>query len=209
MACQNVENAFSRVLVEPLVVNYVTTPPRFKPFAGSTLALYLGSSIGNFIPNESRTILRNLSSQFDGEDAILLGTDLAKDEATMIQAYDDNEGPTAAFNLNVLNRLNRELNADFDLAGFKHCARWNSVQSRIEMHLKSTRCQDVRVPAAGLELRLWCGETIHTESSYKFTDETLSSLLLGSGLEIRRAWKDKRQWYQLTLGRKRASGECD
>jgi len=208
MACRNIERAFPRVPVEPLVVNYVTTPPQFKAFAGSTLALYLGSSIGNFSPTESRTILRNLGSQLDEKDTVLLGTDLAKDEATMIQAYDDKAGVTAAFNLNLLNRLNRELNADFNLDGFKHCARWDPIQSRIEMHLESTRCQDVQVPAAGLEFHLGCGETIHTENSYKFTDETLSSLLLDSGFEIGTIWEDKHRWYQLTLSRKGAFDEC-
>jgi len=209
MACENVKSAFPRVLIEPLVVNYVNTPPQFEQFDGSTLALYLGSSIGNFTPNESQTILRNLGSQLGRKDSILLGTDLVKDESTLLKAYDDNEGVTASFNLNILNRLNNELDADFDLTRFRHSARWNSMESRVEMHLKSTCCQTVRVPAAGIELDFSNGETIHTESSYKFTEETLSSLLSESEFQIENTWKDQRGWYALTLSRKRERNRRD
>ena len=108
IACRGIESAFPEVLLEPVVVNYVNRPPRLEEFDGSTLALYLGSSIGNFMPQESRTILRNIGSQLRNGDALVLGTDLVKEESTLIAAYDDNEGVTAAFNLNVLNRLNNE-----------------------------------------------------------------------------------------------------
>lgn len=118
IACQNIGSAFPSVLVEPLVVNYVDTPPKLERFDGPTLALYLGTSIGNFTPREARTILCNLCSQLGSKDAFLLGTDLVKDESTLVAAYHDNEGVTAAFNLNILNRLNNELGADFDLTGF-------------------------------------------------------------------------------------------
>ena len=104
IACRNVECKFPGVLVEPVVVNYVNSPPQLEEFDGPTLALYLGSSIGNFAPEESRMVLRNLGSQLRSEDALLLGTDLAKDRRTLVVAYDDNQGVTAAFNLNILNR---------------------------------------------------------------------------------------------------------
>ena len=132
-----------------------------------------------------------------------------KDESTLVAAYQDNEGVTAAFNLNILNRLNKELDADFDLTGFRHCARWNPIESRIEMHLESTRCQNVQVPAAGLELDFRIGETIHTENSYKFTDETLSGLLSDSGFQIETTWKDARHWYALTLSRRCERNRCN
>jgi L-histidine Nalpha-methyltransferase len=199
MACQNIENAFPRVLIEPLVVNYVETPPQLEEFDGPTLAIYLGTSIGNFTPNESQRILRNLGSQLGDKDALLLGTDLVKDKSTLVAAYHDSQGVTAAFNLNILNRLNRELGANFDLTSFRHCARWNSVESRVEMHLESIRCQNVQVPAADLELHFRVGETIHTENSRKFTNETLAALLGNSGFEINATWKDERHWYALTL----------
>jgi len=199
IACGNVECTFPGVLVEPVVVNYVNSPPQLEEFDGSTLALYLGSSIGNFLPEESRTILRNLGSQLRDGDALVLGTDLVKDETTMVSAYDDDEWVTAAFNLNILNRLNRELDADFDLTAFRHRVRWNSQESRIEMHLESTCEQSIQVSAAEMELHFRKGETIHTENSYKFTDETLAALLSNAGFAMQQAWKDARDWYALTL----------
>jgi L-histidine Nalpha-methyltransferase len=209
VACRNVECTFPGVLIEPVVVNYVNTPPQLEEFDGPTVALYLGSSIGNFLPEESRTILRNLGSQLRGEDALVLGTDLVKDESTLVAAYDDNEGVTAAFNLNILSRLNRELGADFDPAGFRHCARWNRLESRIEMHLESTCDQDVQIAAAELELDFRSGETIHTENSYKFTNETLGALLSDTDFAIESAWKDERDWYALTLSGRHWRGERD
>jgi L-histidine Nalpha-methyltransferase len=201
IACRGIERAYPAVLIEPVVVNYVDSPPNLEEFDGSTLALYLGSSIGNFKPQESRTILRNTRSQLRGEDALVLGADLVKAKSTLVAAYDDNEGVTAAFNLNVLNRLNNELGADFDCEGFRHRVRWNSTESRIEMHLESMRDQIVRITDAELELQFERGETIHTENSYKFTDGTLGALLSDSGFEIESAWKDERNWYALTLSR--------
>lgn len=202
IACRGIESAFPGVLLEPVVVNYVNSPPELEEFDGSTLALYLGSSIGNFMPQESRTILKNIGSQLRSGDALVLGTDLVKEESTLIAAYDDNQGVTAAFNLNILNRLNSELRADFDPAGFRHCVRWNRVESRIEMHLESVRDQYVQITTAELELHFRNGETIHTENSYKFTDGTLDALLSDSGFEIESTWKDRRNWYALTLSRR-------
>src|SRR5277367_4154201 len=116
---------------------------QLEPFDGTTLALYIGTSIGNFSPEEARTILRNLGAQLQSGDMLLLGTDMVKDESTLLAAYDDSDGITAAFNLNILHRLNRELGADFDGACFRHRVLWNSKESRIEMHLESTQEQDV------------------------------------------------------------------
>jgi len=202
IACRNVECAFPGVPVEPIVVNYVSCPPQLEEFDGSTLVLYLGSSIGNFLPEESRLILRNLGSQLRSEDALLLGTDLVKDRWTLLAAYDDDEGVTAKFNLNILNRLNRELGANFDSAGFRHCVRWNPVESRIEMHLESVRDQDVQIADADLVLHLRNTETIHTENCYKFTNAMLEALLLDSGFAIHHAWRDAGEWYALTLSRR-------
>jgi L-histidine Nalpha-methyltransferase len=126
VACRSIECSYPEVRVEPRVVDYTTHPPQLEPFHGATLMLYLGSSIGNFSPEEARTILRNGSSQMRTKDAFLLGADLVKDESTLVAAYDDRAGVTAAFNINILHRLNRELGADFDPAGFRHCARWNA-----------------------------------------------------------------------------------
>jgi L-histidine Nalpha-methyltransferase len=187
------------VRVEPVVANYVTHPPQVESFNGTTLAIYIGSSIGNFSPEEARTILHNLRSQLQAGDALLLGTDLVKDESTLVAAYDDKDGVTAEFNLNILHRLNRELGADFNLANFRHRALWNRAESRIEMHLESTRDQRVRIATAYLDLHFTTGETIHTENSYKFTHETIRVLIEDAGFEVEQTWTDERRWYAITL----------
>jgi dimethylhistidine N-methyltransferase len=182
-----------------MVANYVTHPPKLERFNGTTLAMYIGSSIGNFSPEEACTILSNLRSELRAGDALLLGTDMVKDEATLVRAYDDKAGVTAAFNLNVLHRLNRELGANFDTGCFRHRARWNRLESRIEMHLESTRDQCVNISAAQVSLQFAASETIHTENSYKFSESTLGALLDDAGFTIEQTWTDPLQWYALTL----------
>jgi len=199
LACQNIACELPAVRLEPVVRDYIADPLELQPFDGTTLALCIGSSIGNFSPEEARMILRNLGSQLQIGDALLLGTDMVKDEATVLAAYDDCEGITAAFNLNVLHRLNRELGATFDTSCFLHRALWNSTESRIEMHLESTQEQDVSIQHAELDLHFKRYETIHTENSYKFTDPGIRSLLEDAGFEIGQAWQDSRDWYTVTL----------
>ena len=199
LACQSVACALPEVCIQPIVQNYVTHPLELDPFDGTTLALYIGTSIGNFSPEEARLILRNLRFQLQAGDALLLGTDMVKDEPTLLAAYDDSDGITAAFNLNILRRLNRELGANFDASRFCHRVLWNSIESRIEMHLESRQVQDVIIEDADLDLHFMPRETIHTENSYKFTDRGIQSLLYDAGFENRGAWKDSRGWYALTL----------
>jgi L-histidine Nalpha-methyltransferase len=198
-ACDNIGHRLPEVQLQPMVANYVTHPPKLERFHGTTLAVYIGSSIGNFSPEEARTILRNLRSGLGPGDALLLGTDMVKDEATLIRAYDDKAGVTAAFNLNILHRLNRELGANFDTGCFRHRARWNRVNSRVEMHLESTCDQRVNIPGAQLSLQFAALETIHTENSYKFSENALGALLDDAGFSIEQMWTDPRQWYAVTL----------
>jgi len=201
IARERIGSLLPEVCVEPILANYSTNPPQLESFEGTTLAIYLGSSIGNFSPEEARAILQNLSSQLQSGDALLLGTDKVKDESILLAAYDDRDGITAEFNLNILHRLNRDLGADFDIANFQHRALWNCVESRIEMHLESTQEQRVRIATAGLEL---CGaacETIHTENSYKFTHEAIRILLEDAGFAVEQNWTDPREWYAITLAR--------
>jgi dimethylhistidine N-methyltransferase len=200
LACQNVACALPEVRIQSVVRNYVTHPLQLDPFDGTTIALYIGTSIGNFSPGDARGILRDVHLQLETGDALLLGTDMVKDEPTLLAAYDDSLGVTAAFNLNVLHRLNRELGADFDATCFRHRVLWNSIESRIEMHLGSTQQQDVTIERANLDLHFTQGETIHTENSYKFTDKGIRTLLEDAGFEVRGVWRDSRHWYNLTLG---------
>jgi dimethylhistidine N-methyltransferase len=199
LACRNVACALPEVRIDPIVRNYVSNPLQLEPFDGTTLALYIGTSIGNFSREEARLILRNLGAQLQTGDALLLGTDMVKDEPTLLAAYDDSDGITAAFNLNILHRLNRELGADFDVARFRHRALWNAAESRIEMHLESTQEQVVSIEDAELNLYFMRRETIHTENSYKFTDQGVRTLLGEVGCEVKGAWKDSRGWYTITL----------
>lgn len=200
-ARESISGWLKQVRVEPVVANYVTDPLQLSRFDGITLALYIGSSIGNFSPEEAREILRNLHSQLRWGDALLLGTDLVKEKKMLVAAYDDAQGVTAKFNLNVLGRLNRELDANFDLASFRHRAVWNPGESRMEMYLESVREQQVRVRKARLRVAFAKAETIHTENSYKFTRESIRALLEESGFGVEQTWLDKNAWYAVTLAR--------
>lgn len=201
VARETIATSLPKVCFAPIVANYVTDPPELESFDGTTLGLYIGSSIGNFEPEAARTILRNLRSQLQPGDALLLGVDMVKDEPTLVAAYDDRDGVTAEFNLNILNRLNLELGADFNAARFHHRAVWNADRSRIEMHLDSTCDQWVHVPAAELDIHFVKGEGIHTENSYKFTNETIHSLLQDAGFAVEQTWTDKRRWFSVTVAR--------
>jgi L-histidine Nalpha-methyltransferase len=201
VASAKITSSLPEVCVQPVVANYVKRLPPLERFNGTTLAVYIGSNIGNFSPKEARLILRNLWSELQAGDALLLGTDLVKDEPILVAAYDDREGITAKFNLNVLHRLNRELGADFDPANFQHCIVWNGPKSRIEMHLRSTCDQQVYIADANLDLHFTKSETIHTENSYKFRHETIGPLLQESGFDVEQTWMDERNWYAVTLAR--------
>ena len=202
-ARQNIEANIPGVTVFAQTANYITEPYTLVREPGrSVLALYIGSSIGNFSPGEARAILTSLRVQLEPGDSLLLGTDLApgpnKPISTLLAAYDDAAGVTAAFNRNVLVRLNRELGADFELDCFRHQARWNAAESRMEMHLESLSAQTVRIPGCR-PIQLAAGETIHTENSYKFTAESIASLLADSGFSAAATFTDPQQLFAVTL----------
>ena len=164
-----------------------------------SLALFLGSNIGNFDPPAAEALLRRIAGSLRSGDAFLLGADLVKPERQLLLAYDDPLGVTAAFNLNLLVRINRELGADFDIGAFRHRAVWNAAQARVEMHLVSLRPQCVRVPAAGLEILLRPGEIIWTESSYKHRAREVVDLLERCGFTPRAQWVDRDARFAETL----------
>lgn len=164
-----------------------------------TLAVFLGSNIGNFDAAGAAAFLATIRRALRPGDALLLGADLVKPERDLLLAYDDPLGLTAAFNRNLLLRLNSELQADFDLSLFRHEARWNRDASRVEMHLVSAVAQDVRVPAAGLRLRLESGESIWTESSYKYEPDGIRALVEPCGFVERARWIDDAARFALTL----------
>jgi dimethylhistidine N-methyltransferase len=211
-ARESIEHGISGIVVRPRIANYVTESIRIeRPRGAKILALYIGSSIGNFSPSEAREILIRLRSELRAGDALLLGTDLApnlprdgagKRVETLLAAYDDADGVTAAFNRNILARLNRELGADFCLERFAHRVVWNAAESRIEMHLESLARQRVSVTmgAGGAEIvEFEAGETIHTENSYKFTRDAIEGLLADSGFAITRMFLDAEEFFAVTL----------
>ena len=198
-ACSGIAKTLSSVTVHPQVANYVTDTLSIPTHNGPTLALYIGSSIGNFSPAEATAVLRNLRAQLRPGDSLLLGTDLVKDVAVLESAYCDSDSVTEAFNLNLLQRLNRELGASFDLSAFRHLACFDREHSRIEMHLKSTRRQVVRIPALNLNVSFEQGETIHTENSYKFTAESIRSMLGSADFSLAKTWTDEKNWFAVTL----------
>jgi len=157
------------------------------------LVLFLGSTIGNFDRSAGEDFLRDVRETLQAGDALLLGTDLEKDVATQLLAYNDPAGVTAAFNLNLLGRINRELGADFDLSSFRHEAVWNHEERRIEMHLRSSRKQCVKIPAANLRVMFNPGETIWTESSHKYRAEEVLSMAERTGFRCDGQWIDE-EW---------------
>ena len=154
------------------------------------LLLFLGSTIDNFEPREARVFLRQIRLALQPGDALLLGADLVKPVRQMLAAYDDPIGATAAFNLNLLARINRELGGEFDLRTFRHEARWNERHSRIEMHLRSRVRHGVRIADLDRAIEFRRRETIFTESSHKFRTEQIVAMAEGAGFECRRQWVD-------------------
>ena len=162
---------------------------------GRTIVLFLGSTIGNLDPDDAVAMLRDLRNAMRSGDALLLGADLIKDGAVLEAAYNDALGVTASFNLNVLQRINRELGGRFELDAFAHRAFYDVKNARIEMHLVSSRAQHVRIDALELEIAFARGESIHTESSYKHDETTLGALASASGFALHRVWSDARGWF--------------
>jgi L-histidine N-alpha-methyltransferase len=167
--------------------------------AGSRLVAFLGSTIGNMVPAERAVFLRRVRARLRPGDTFLLGTDLVKDPAVLVAAYDDSAGVTAAFNKNVLAVLNAELGADFDLDAFEHVAAWDAEHEWIEMRLRATSAQSVRVADLGLTVEFAAGEEMRTEVSAKFREAGVRSELAAAGLAMRSWWTDPDGQFGLSL----------
>jgi L-histidine N-alpha-methyltransferase len=163
------------------------------------LVLFLGSTIGNFERPCAREFLAELRDRLQSGDAFLLGADLVKPATQLIPAYDDPSGVTAAFDRNLLGRINRELEGNFDLRAFEHEARYNVRERRIEMHLRSTVDQTVTIALADITVRFSKDETIWTESSHKFEREELDSMAAEAGFSVRATWEDEEWPFAETL----------
>jgi dimethylhistidine N-methyltransferase len=201
-AHKRIQREIPQVHVAPRVEDY-TRALEFDP-AGTgerRLVLYIGSSIGNFEMPQAQLLLARIREALNPGDSLLLGVDLVKEESILLAAYNDAAKVTAAFNRNLLVRLNRELGGDFRPKAFAHRARWNASESRIEMHLESLYAQRVRLSAMDLEARFASGETIHTENSYKFAPGQAESMLAEAGFIPAATWTDDRNWFAVHLAR--------
>jgi L-histidine N-alpha-methyltransferase len=169
------------------------------PGDGRRLVAFLGGTIGNLAPAERAKFLGEVASGMGPDDAFLLGTDLVKDPARLVAAYDDAAGVTAAFNRNVLHVVNRELGADFAVDRFEHVARWDAEHEWIEMRLRATQDEHVRVAALDLDVRFAPGEDLRTEISAKFRRERVAAELVAAGLVVRHWWTDAAGDFALSL----------
>ena len=189
------------VSVKPVVADFAEGFGFLRDIGGRKLVLYLGSSIGNFDPESAVKMLSQVRRELASGDALLLGTDMVKNPSVLVPAYDDSQGVTAEFNKNVLRRLNRDLQADFDLDAFRHVALWNPIRSRMEIYLESLRTQMVTLRLLQLTVRIHAGERIHTENSYKYTMPMANEMLKDAGFNLERSWFDECKWFGLHLAR--------
>lgn len=192
--------SFPRLRIEAYAAEYfdalsaLASEPRER-----TLALFLGSNISNFGREEAPAFLRALRGVLRPGDALLLGADLKKDARVLEPAYDDALGLTAGFNLNLLARVNRELDGNFDLRAFKHHAFYNKEIGRVEIHIESTRPQTVTIDALDMTVPFAAGERIHTENSYKYDLEGIAKLAAETGFERTRTWLDSQERFSSNL----------
>ena len=166
-----------------------------------TLVLFLGSNIGNFDRPGADAFLREIRAALETGDGLLVGADLIKPDCELLLAYDDPLGVTAAFNRNLLVRINRELGGDFDIGAFGHRAEWNRDESRVEMHLVSQHRQRVRIPSAHIDVTMKEGETIWTESSYKYEPDELLAMIERAGFRLTERWIAGEERFALLLVR--------
>lgn len=191
------------VRIAPQIKDYVAEALVLPAFKGCTLMVYIGSSIGNFSRQEAAGILYRIHEQLKPGDALLISVDMCQDPDTLLSAYDDKNGVTGAFHLNVLRRLNREFGYNFNLNGFQYRAVWNKHESRVEKHVESLCCQQVMcIDQYGENaIEFVKGETIHMEDSHKFTDEHVTTLLTNAGFQFEHMWHDENAWITIILAR--------
>ncbi|MBT8142457.1 MAG: L-histidine N(alpha)-methyltransferase [Gammaproteobacteria bacterium] len=194
---ESIQNIRPDLKVSGLLGDFSKLPELADSDPRSRLGFLPGSTIGNFYFKVAKDFLSRIRQQLGAGSHLLIGYDRVKDVDVLLAAYDDSKGVTARFNLNLLNRINRELGGNFDLRFFKHEARFNAEKSRIEMHLVSTREQDVTIGDS--TFHFYAGESIHTENSHKYTDEQFARLLQGTGWEQKKVWCDKNGYYALAL----------
>jgi dimethylhistidine N-methyltransferase len=200
-AAETMGGRFPRLPVRPVVADFTMDVelPLSDVACARRLAFFPGSTIGNFDPPEAVSLLRRMARDAGEDGMLVIGVDLPKDEVTLTAAYDDARGVTAAFDLNLLARMNRELSGDFRISAFRHRSIWDPRLSRVEMHLESREEQVASV--AGHTFHFARGETIHTESAYKWEPRAFDALAAIAGWRPEAGWTDDRAWFAVRLYR--------
>lgn len=181
--------------VEPVVADYGTALRLMAARPGRKVVLFLGSNIGNFLPADRHAFLRELAAPLSPDDRLLIGFDLQKDPRFIRAAYDDMQGVTAAFNLNLLTRLNRELGADFDLSAWQHYTDYDPLAGAVRSFLMPTEAQRVHIAALNKSFDFAAWEPIHTENSYKFTEPQINGLAAEAGLTVAEFFTDEQMYF--------------
>jgi L-histidine N-alpha-methyltransferase len=189
-------NKFSGIRIHGIVADFISQLDVISKDTKKVFC-FLGSTIGNFSMEEAMQFLVDLSEIMHSGDLLLLGFDMVKSKEVLEEAYNDSRHVTERFNKNILNVVNSHIGTDFDPDAFEHIAFYNERFSRIEMHLKAINDLEVSCPSLPTTISIKKGETIHTENSYKFTDENIKSLASGAGLEIQNIFTDKNKWFSL------------
>jgi len=194
---KELDSIYPQLQVLPVCADYTSSfeLPVPKRESKRTAVYFPGSTIGNFDPIPAKHFLEHIASLCGSGGALLIGVDLKKDPAVLHNAYNDSEGLTAAFNLNLLARINRELDCDFQLDGFEHYAFYNPRESRVETHLISQRGQVVHID--GETISFAKGESIWTENSYKYNLDEFKQMAAAAGFRVERVWVDERQWFSV------------
>jgi dimethylhistidine N-methyltransferase len=199
---QGLVTAYPQITVEALHAAVAAWPEAMQtlPIEQKAVAFF-GSGLGNFTREESADFFRRLAAIFGPDDVFLLGIDLKKSLQLLLPAYEDAQGVTAAFNLNLLRRINRELGGTFDLENFEHVVLYNDIHGRIEMHLRSRMPQEVTIERTEQVVTIAPGEMIHTENSYKYTVEEVQEMGAQAGLDLVRTWFDSRSYFLVSMFR--------
>jgi dimethylhistidine N-methyltransferase len=195
---------YRHLAVQAMHADFAGHPEVVRAFpVGKKALAFFGSSLGNFTREESAAFLRQSASIMGPEDVFMLGIDLKKSPDILIPAYDDAQGVTAAFNLNVLHRINRELGGQFEVQRFEHVALYNDDKGRIEMHLRSQQAQHIPITKLEQVVSFQAGETLHAENSCKYTVDEVRALGQQANLDLRRTWFDRQHYFLLALFRPR------
>ena len=199
-SCKELHNDYKNLCITGIIDDYEPALELVKNYDNkNNLIVFLGSSFGNYEPKAGLRFLQKINSLMKNNDLFLLGLDLTKDETVLEKAYNDSQGITAQFNLNVLSRINSELDANFDINKFVHHAVYNKNQNRIEMYLRSLEKQIVNIPKADLVLEVKKDELIHTENSFKFTISQIKEMSAMSNFQIQDMWCDEKRYFGLVL----------